>query len=86
MAIATTILRRSVFGNMRIVAGYSVISGGTNTGDVVTGLNSVEIFLPVTYGSAQKGLAVNETLPCTGDVTIVSESNDATIQWLAIGK
>jgi len=87
MAISNTIIRRSVFGNMRIVVGKSILSGGTNTGDAVTGLNRVEIFLPITGGSAQKGIAVNETLPLSsGNVTVVTEANDATFYWLAIGK
>lgn len=87
MAITTTITRRSIFGNMRIVIGSSVLSGGTNTGDIVTGLSRVEHISPATIGSSQKGFAVNETLPLSsGDVTIVTESNDATVNWIAFGK
>lgn len=87
MAITTTIIRRSIFGNMRIVIGRSVLSGGTNTGDVVTGLNRTELFAPVTAGASAKALSVNETMPLSGgDVTVVTESNDATIDWIAFGK
>jgi len=86
MAITNTIIDRSKFGDKEVVWGKSVISGGTNTGDVATGLAYVEMFIPTTAGSAQKGIAVNETLPLSsGDVTIVMESNDGTAYWFAIG-
>lgn len=87
MAIANTIIRRTVIGNLRLVLGKSVLSDGTNTGDVETGLSRVEHFNIETSGSAQKGTSVNETLPLSsGDVTIVSESNDATVYWMALGR
>jgi len=85
MAITTTITRRSIFGNMKIVIGHSVLSGTTNTGDVATGLSSIEFFIPVTESNAQKGISVNETLPCSDPVTVVTESNDATFDWEAHG-
>jgi hypothetical protein len=87
MAIANTIIRRGVFGNLKYVIGKSVISGGTNTGDAATGLDQVDIFIPITGGSSQKGIAVNETFPlASGDVTIVNESNNATTYWIAVSK
>lgn len=87
MTIVNTIIRRSVFGNMKIVLGKSVLSGTTDTGDVATGLRTVESFHATTEGSTAKAVAVNETLPLAGgDVTIVTESNDATIYWEAKGR
>lgn len=87
MAITTTILRKTVEGDNRVVFGKSVLSGSTNTGDVATGLDNVEFFSFVTKDTAQKGGAVNEDFPLAGgDVTIYTESNDATIYWRAEGR
>ena len=86
MALSTTIIARTVFGNKRAVYGKGVISGGTATGDVVTGLGSVEYFDITVAGATQKGCSVNETLPlASGDVTVVTETNDQTFYWMAIG-
>jgi len=86
MAIANTIIDRTVWGDKRVVYGKSVISGDTNTGDVATGLSKVEILLPVVKGATQKGFSVNEDFPLSGgDVTVVTESNNQTFYWLAIG-
>lgn len=87
MTIVTTISRRTVIGNMRMITGRSVLSGTTNTGDVATGLNRVEAFFLTEEGSTAKAVSVDETLPLEGgDVTIVSEDNDATVSWMAIGR
>lgn len=88
MAIATTINldAKTVFGNLRAVMGRSVLSGTVATGDVVTGLNKVLMFIPIVTGASQQGVSVNETLPlASGTVTVVVETNDSTFDWLAIG-
>ena len=86
MAIATTILGRSIEGNYRHIYGKSVLSGTTNTGDVVTGLSQVVYFQMNVYGGTQKGCSVNEALPlASGTVTAVVESNDGTFYWEAVG-
>ena len=86
MAITTTITARVSLGNKKMIIGKSVISGGTNTGDVVVPLKYIETFQAMTEGSAQKGIAVNETFP-TKDTnpTLIMESNDGTVTWIAIG-
>lgn len=88
MAIATTINvdAKTVFGNMRVVFGRSVLSGGVATGQVVTGLSRVLMFIPIVAAAAQQGVAVNETLPlASGLVDVVVETNDSTFDWIAIG-
>lgn len=88
MAIATTINsdEKTVFGNKRVVMGRSVLSGGVSTGDVVTELSKVEMFIPVVSAATQQGVAVNETLPlASGTVTVVVETADSTFDWIAIG-
>ena len=87
MAIVSVDQFRLPAANRKIVCGESVLSGGTNTGDVVTGLELVESFVVLTQTTAQKGFAVNETFPLSsGDVTVYSHSNDATFTWMAIGR
>ena len=87
MTIVNTEFFRGNLGNRKIVAGQSVLSGTTNTGDVTTGLNLVQAFFITVKGTAQQGSAVNETLPLSsGDVTAVVETNDSTFYWVAIGK
>ena len=86
MAIANTIIAQTVFGNKRVVIGKSVLSGTVATGDVVTGLDQVEFFIPVVSGATQNGIAINETLPlASGTVTAVVETNDSTFYWIAVG-
>lgn len=89
MAIVTTILRRSVYGDRWLIEGKSVLSGGVATGDVITGLKIVNFFWLVTKAAAQKGCAVNEDFPLMnagpGTVTVLVETNDSTFYWSAIG-
>lgn len=86
MAIANTIIAKTVFGNKRVVIGKSVLSGTTNTGQVATGLKRVEAFFLNVYGATQKGSSVDESFPLEGgDVDVVVESNDGTFQWMAVG-
>lgn len=86
MAIATTIIKRTVFGNEKVVMGKSVISGGTDAGEVETSLRQVTSFHMTVQGSTQKGCNVNETFPLkSGTVTAETESNDQTFYWVAYG-
>lgn len=86
MALATTIISRTVWGDKDVAYGKGVISGTTDTGDVLTGMQNVEMFLMWVAGATAKGCSVNEVLPLSkGDVTVVTESNDQTFYWLAIG-
>jgi len=88
MAIATTrnIDSTTVFGNLRVVIGRSVLSGTTNLGEVVTGLRKVMLFIPIVAAATQQGVSVDETLPLAGGtVSVVVETNDSTFDWIAIG-
>ena len=86
MAIANTILGRSLMGNYKVVVGKSVLSGGSTSGDVATGLSQVVMFHMNVYGATQKGCSVNEALPlASGDVTCVVETANGTFYWTAIG-
>lgn len=86
MAIATTINLKTVMGNKRVVCGTSVLSGTVATGEVVTGLARVDHFMMNVAGATQKGCSVDETFPlASGTVTAVTESNDQTFHWMAIG-
>lgn len=87
MALATTILGRTKFGNKDVVFGKGVISGDVATGDVLTGLNRIEYFHLTVQGATQKGCSIDETLPLagSGDVTVVTETNNQTFYWMAVG-
>lgn len=86
MTIVNTIISRTVFGDRKVVYGKSVISGDVATGDVATGLNSVEMFHMNVQGATQKGCSINESFPlASGDVTCVTETNNQTFYWMAIG-
>ena len=87
MAIANTINSRTVFGDRVIVFGKSVISGGTDTGEVATGLAKIELFIPVGKSSAfDEGVVVEEDFPLAkGTVTVFAGYNDYTFYWMAIG-
>ena len=84
MTITTTIIRRSVFGNMKIVVGSC--ANDSTGGDVETGLNSVEAFCPTVLGGTIYGFSVNETFPLAGGaVTVVTQTGIA-FSWIAFGK
>lgn len=84
MTLTTTIDRKSVFGNMKIVIGHC--ANDSTGGDVATGLRRVEMFIPVGLGAAAVEIAVNETFPLdSGDVTVVTE-NAIAFSWMAIGR
>lgn len=86
MAIATTINLKMSVGNKRMVCGKSVLSGGSASGDVATGLNRVDHFTMNVQGATQKGCSIDEVLPLAGgDVTAVVETADGTFYWQAIG-
>jgi len=87
MAIATTIQHKTVFGDMKVHYGKAVLSGGSSSGDVVTGLGHIDHMQVTPEGSAEKGCAINETFPlASGDATVVMESANLTFYWMAIGK
>lgn len=87
MAITTTEIDKGIFGDKKYVMGKSVLSGTTDTGEVVTGLSRVEMFLHITSGTTAKAVSIDETLPLSsGTVTAYTEDNDQTFYWLALGK
>jgi hypothetical protein len=87
MAITTTISRTTVQGDNRVVFGKSVLSGAASTGDVVTGLNTVEFFSAIADDTTPSYIAVDEVFPlASGDVSIKASGNDKTFFWKAEGK
>ena len=86
MTLTTTIDRRTVMGNMKIVLGHC--TSDSTGGDVVTGLRRVESFIIQEQGTgiATGRAVVNETLPlASGDVKVVTDSGDE-FTWIAIGR
>ena len=86
MTFSSTILRQTIFGDMKIAMGTYTQADTETGGDIVTGLQVVKgFFLCNTSGGLTASPAtVNETLPCTGTVTIVTEAHGTGI-WIAIG-
>lgn len=86
MAIAITVNSKTVFGNKRVHIGRLILSGSVSTGELVTGLASIDFLSLIEVGGTAKAVSHNETLPlASGTATILSESNDATLDWMAIG-
>lgn len=88
MAIANTILTKTIWGNKRVIIGKSVLSGGSTSGDVdlTKELKVVEMLIPIQNGAAQQGSAVNEAFPLTATaVTTFVETANSTFYWIAIG-
>jgi hypothetical protein len=86
MSVTNTIKAQFNVGNKRLVLGKSVIAGTVATAEVVTGLATVDFFIPVVSAAAQQGVAVNETFPlASGTVTVLVETNDSTFYWAAVG-
>lgn len=87
MAIATTILRKTLEGNRRVVYGKSVISGDTATGEVVVPLYRILFFKGTVAAAAASACSANETFPLAGStaVTILTSNNNETVYWRAVG-
>jgi len=82
-----TILKRTVFGDKKVILGKFVNAGGSTGGDIATGLTVVDQVILQHVGSAVVASApvVNETLPLSsGDVTIVTVANTSGT-FMAIG-
>lgn len=73
-------------GSMRMTGGTFTPSGGATGGDIDTGLQTVhDIWLQHTGDTVIAGApVVNETLPKTGLITIVTTADKAGI-WAAFG-
>ncbi len=86
MVITTTEIAKVSLGNKAMRVGKSVLSGGSSSGDVITGLRTIDVFIPTISGAAQQGISVNETFPLTNtDPTVVVETANSTFYWIAIG-
>ena len=84
MTIATTLIRRSVFGNMKVVIGSC--TNDSTGGDVDTTLSVVELFIPINLGGTAAELSVNESFPvASGTITVVTE-NAVNFAWIAFGR
>jgi hypothetical protein len=85
MAVTTVVQGSTVFGNKRIV--YGTYSSDNTGGDIETGLTKVmNITLTATGSSVvADSPTVNETMPCTGTVTVIVTSA-TTGMFMAIGK
>lgn len=86
MAFSSTIIKKTVFGDKKIVYGTYDCAAVTG-GDIATGLARVDLCILTPTGAAvdTNEASVNETMPlASGDVTIVTDSG-ATGQFLAIG-
>lgn len=78
--------QQTIFGNKRIASGTWANDGGSTGGDITTGLAKVEQMILQGTGDTAQVLAasVNEALPVSTAVTIVTNANDSG-NWLAIG-
>jgi len=87
MAFTSTVLKQTVFGDLRVVAGTYVNTSGSTGGDIATGLTVVGLVTLQPYGAAVGSAPfVNETLgaiPATA-CTIVTNANESGI-WMAYG-
>jgi hypothetical protein len=74
-------------GDLRVARGTFTNTGGDTGGDIVTGLSQVFDVTLTHTGAAVVASApvVNETIPCSGTVTIVTVA-DTTGIWVAKGK
>jgi hypothetical protein len=83
-----TKLKRLSMGNRRATIGVAQIIGATNTGEINTGLRSVE-WIGLTSRGTTTGsgdCTVNETLPVAGSaVTVIWGANTTYVEFFAIG-
>jgi len=88
MAFSSTITDRGVFGSKRCAWGTYTNASSSTGGDIETGLESVEYIQLQEKGTAVQvagGAVVNETLPVSGGITIVTVADDCGF-WFAIGR
>ena len=88
MAFAYTVTDRGVFGDRKYAYGTFTNTSGSSGGDITPGFNIRTDHIQFTsYGSAVDvaQVTLNETLPKTGALTIVTTA-DVDGVWFAIGK
>jgi len=84
MAIVTTIIAQTVFGDKRVVIGKC--TNDSTGGAVATGLRVCDILIPLNLGGTAAELSVNSTFPVAGgSVTVVTE-NAVAFAFMAIGE
>jgi hypothetical protein len=85
MAFSYTVTSTSIRGNKRVING-TFTNDSSSGGDIVTGLTSVETMALVHTGDTviSDVPTVNETMPCTGTVSIVTVA-DKNGTWEAVG-
>ena len=91
MAFTSTVVQRTVFGNMRVIIGKYVNDGGSTGGNITTGLTQIWNLILQPFGTAVGTGAdvVNETVPAVNaamaeTLTVVTNANESGT-WMAIG-
>lgn len=86
MAITTTILSKDIMGANWVYYGKSVIGGGVNTEELITGLRRVLSFSGTVKAAVASACSANEDFPLgKGTVTVYTTNVNETIYWEAIG-
>lgn len=83
MTITTTIDKRTVFGDLRVVIGHCANTG--TGGNVVTGLDSLFLFLPINLGATAAEISVNSVFPLASGTAVIVTESSVTFAWIAIG-
>jgi hypothetical protein len=84
MPFESKVIRRTIFGDKRVV--YGTFTNDTTGGTIETGLHLVQSFSLQHTGAAAvtEAPSVNETLPTDGSIVIVT-TNAKSGLWMATG-
>ncbi len=87
MAFTTSIIKRSVFGDLKVVIGTFANTDGDSGGAISTELRKVFFFQIQNNGAAAgNASAVNETaMPTDGDSVTIATTANISGTWIAIG-
>lgn len=85
MAFAYAVTDKTILGNKRVTWGTFTNSALTAGGDIVTGLDSVDSFMPCITSHYWSTAPMVTRSVSSGTVTVATENN-VDGEWLAIGK
>jgi hypothetical protein len=87
MAITTTILRETVYGDNRVIFGKSVLSGSSSSETIVTGLSQIDNIQVNVKSATPAYISPTDDYPiASGSAVVKVSANDQTLYWAAFGK
>jgi len=89
MVFTSTVTRKTVQGNRKVIYGTFTNTGGSSGGDIVPGLKRMD-YVQLQYSGTSvlqaNSPVINETFPFSGTACTIVTETDANGHWVAVGR